>query len=60
LQDRADLWVAHSLLVPAISREALCFRFASVLTFSPINSARARGYRVALPRSSPTDSFRSL
>jgi hypothetical protein len=58
-QHRADLWVAHSVLLPAISSEALWFRLAALLTFSPLNSARARGYRVALPRSSPTDPFHS-
>jgi hypothetical protein len=44
----------------AVSASLVFNRVTRVSTFSPLNSARTRGYRVALPRSSPTDPFHSL
>jgi hypothetical protein len=54
IEPRVDL-----VLFPIISGESLRFRLTKVLTFSPVGFARTRGYRVALPRSSPTDPFHS-
>lgn len=60
LPDRTELWVDHSVLVPAMSGESVHVRLTRALTFSPLDSARTRGYRIALPRSSPSDPFQSL
>jgi hypothetical protein len=60
LPDKTELWVDHLALVPAISGESVDARLTSALTFSPLDSARTRGYRIALPRSSPPDPFQSL
>jgi hypothetical protein len=58
--DGTEFWVEHSLLVPAISGEAASVRLTRLLAFLPLDSARTHGYRVALPRSSPSDPFQSL
>ena len=60
LLDRTELWVDHSVLVPAMSGESVHVWLTRALTFSPLDSARTRGYRIALPRSSPSDPFQSL
>ena len=60
LSERTELWVDHSVLVPAMSGESVQVRPTRTLTFSPLDSARTRGYRIALPRSSPSDPFDSL
>ena len=60
LPDRTELWVDHSVLVPAMSGESVHVPLTGALTFSPLDSARTRGYRIALPRSSPSDPFQSL
>ena len=58
--DRTDLWVEQSLLAPAISGEAVSVRLTRLLAFLPLDSPRAHRYRVALPRSSPSDPFESV
>jgi hypothetical protein len=61
LPDRTELWVDHSVLVPpAMSGESVHVWLTQALTFSPLDSARTRGYRIALPRSAPSDPFQSL
>ena len=60
LPDRTELWVDHSVLVPAMPGGSVQVRLTRTLTFSPLDSARTRGYRIALPRSSPSDPFDSL
>ena len=60
LPDKTELWVDNLALVPAISGESVDVRLTRALTFSPLDSARTRGYRIALPRSSPSDPFDSL
>jgi hypothetical protein len=60
LSERTELWVDHSVLVPAMFDESVHVRLTRMLTFSPLESARTRGYRIALPRSSPSDPFDSL
>ena len=60
LPDKTELWVDNLALVPAISGESVDVRLTRALTFSPLGSARTRGYRIALPRSSPSDPFHSL
>ena len=58
--DKTELWVDQLALVPAISGESVHVRLTRALTFSPFDSARTHGYRIALPRSSPPDPFQSL
>ena len=58
--DRPELWGDLSTLARAIPCEAMWVRFTRALTFSHLNSVRTRGYRIALPRSSPSDPFQSL
>jgi hypothetical protein len=58
--DKTELWVDQLALVPAISGESVDVRLTRALTFSPLDSARTHGYRIALPRSSPPDPFQSL
>src|SRR5215467_8783797 len=60
LSERTELWVDHSVLVPATPDESVHVRLTRMLTFSPLESARTRGYRIALPRSSPSDPFHSF
>jgi len=60
LSERTELWVDHSALVPAMFDESVHVRFTRMLTFSPLEFGRTRGYRTALPRSSPSDPFDSL
>lgn len=60
LSERTELWVDHSVPVPAMFDESVHVRLTRMLTFSPLESARTRGYRIALPRSSPSDPFDSL
>ena len=60
LSERTELWVDHSVLVPAMFGESVHVRLTRALTFSPLESARTRGYRIALPRSSPSDPFQSF
>ena len=60
LPDETELWVDHLALVPAISGESIHVSLTRALTFSPLDFARTRGYRIALPRSSPSDPFQSL
>jgi hypothetical protein len=60
LPDRTELWVDRSVLVPTMSGESVHVRLTRGLTFSPLDSVRTRGYRIALPRSSPSDPFQSL
>jgi hypothetical protein len=58
--DKTELWVDRLALVPSISSESVDLRLTRALTFSPLDSARTHGYRIALPRSSPPDPFQSL
>src|SRR5262245_16777014 len=60
LSERTELWVDHSVVVPAMFDESVHVRLTRMLTFSPLESARTRGYRIALPRSSPSDPFQSF
>jgi hypothetical protein len=55
-----ELWSDFATLSLAVSGGLVFNRITRVLTFSPLKSARTRGYRIALPRSSPADSFHSL
>jgi len=55
-----ELWFDLSVPSSATVSEAVCIQFMRVLAFSPLATVRSRGYRVALPRSSPSDSFQSL
>jgi|SRR6266852_1659764 len=58
--ERPELWVDLSTLSLAMPCEAMWGRLTRALTFSRLNSIRTRGYRIALPRSSPSDPFPSL
>ena len=58
--DRTDLWVEHSLLAPTVSGEGVSVRLTSLSAFLPFDSPRAHRYRIALPRSSPSDPFQSI
>src|SRR5215467_14185174 len=60
LSEGTEFWVDHSVLVPAMSGGSVHVRLTRALTFSPLESVRTRGYRIALPRSSPPDPFDSL
>ena len=60
LSEGTEFWVDHSVLVPAMSGGSVHVRLTRALTFSPLESVRTRGYRIALPRSSPSDPFDSL
>ena len=55
--ERPELWVDLARLSPAMPGEAMWVRLTTTLTFMPLNSVRSRGYRIALPRSSPSDPF---
>jgi len=55
--EKSELSHDVSLLAQAIAYETLWGRLAQAFTFKPLNSVRTRGYRVALPRSSPSDPF---
>jgi hypothetical protein len=57
---RPELRVDVSTLSQAFSGHTLSIRLAGQSRFSPLDSARTRGYRIALPRSSPSDPFQSL
>src|SRR5262249_10209842 len=48
LSERTELWVDHSVPVLAMSGESVHVRLTRTLTFSPLDSARTRGYRIAL------------
>jgi hypothetical protein len=56
--ERTERWLDLSTLSPGKPREAMWLTRA--LTFSSLNFGRTRGYRIALPRSSPSDPFHSL
>jgi len=58
--ERTEFWVDLSTLSLAMHCEAMWGRLTRALTFSRPNSIRTRGYRIALPRSSPSDPFPSL
>ena len=60
LSEGTEFWVDHSVLVPAMSGGSVHVRLTRALKFSPLESVRTRGYRIALPRSSPPDPFDSL
>ena len=55
--DRTELWVEHSLLVPAICNETMSVLRTRESRFSHLDSARAHRYRVALPRFFSSDLF---
>ncbi len=57
LPETTDLWVNLATLLPASPVKSFEHKTLDVQT---INSPRAHGYRVALPRSSTSDSFLSL
>jgi hypothetical protein len=57
LVERPELWVDFSTLSSGMPSEAKWVRLKRALTFSTVNSVRTRGYRIALPRSSPSDPF---
>jgi len=52
---RAKLWPAHSLLDSPSSKDAAFIRVTHQAVLLPLDSVRLRGYRAALPRSSPSD-----
>ena len=58
--DKIEVWIEHSILTPAISGQAVSIRLSSLSAFLPFDSPRAHRYRVALPRSSPSDPSLSL
>ena len=58
--ERPELWLDPATLSPGMPPEAMWIRLTRALIFSPLNSVRTRGYRIALPRSSPSDPFQSL
>ena len=58
--ERLDLWTDLPSTRLKLPREALWRQLEQALTFSPLNSVRTRGYRTALPRSSPSDPFLPL
>ena len=58
--DKTEFWAEYSLTPPSTSGEAISARPTEVAAFLPLICARDRGYRVALPRSSPSDPFLSL
>ncbi len=60
LLERAEFWAEFLSLSLGPPREALWARLVRALTFSPLSTVRIRGYRIALPRSSPSDPFPSL
>jgi len=49
-----------SVLSQSLAGEATRIRLMRVVVFAPFDSARTRGYRIALPRSSPSDPLYSL
>lgn len=57
---RPEVWPEVSILSSVLSSESARVRIMKVLTFSPPAFARTRRYRIALPRSSPSDPFQSI
>src|ERR1700740_1722595 len=55
--EESELAEVVSALYQAIANEMLWARIAQTVTFSSLNSVRSRGYRIALPRSSPSEPF---
>ena len=59
LPDTTDLWMNLAAL-PTEAKYVIQLVALSVRIPSLPDAARARGYRIALPRSSPSDPFQSL
>jgi hypothetical protein len=59
LPDTTDLWINLAVL-PTEAKYVIHLVALSVRIPSLPDAARARGYRIALPRSSPSDPFQSL
>jgi hypothetical protein len=59
LPDTTDLWMNLTAL-PTEAKYVIHLVALSVRIPSLPDAARARGYRIALPRSSPSDPFQSL
>jgi hypothetical protein len=59
LPDTTDLWMNLAAL-PTEAKYVIHLVALSVRIPSLPDAARARGYRIALPRSSPSDPFQSL
>ena len=57
--EKTQLRGHFSMVSPAVLRESMSIRLASALTVPLLNSLRTHGYRIALPRSSPSDPFPS-
>ncbi|HUK42450.1 MAG TPA: hypothetical protein VLX11_15460 [Candidatus Acidoferrales bacterium] len=55
--ERAQFWLVHSLLDLPSSKDAAFMRLTHPAVLLPLDSARLRGHRAALPRSSPSDPF---
>ncbi|HUK41760.1 MAG TPA: hypothetical protein VLX11_11965 [Candidatus Acidoferrales bacterium] len=58
--EKPEFSVNLPVLSQSLAGEATRARLMRVVAFAPLDSARTRGYRVALPRSSPSDPFGSL
>ena len=58
--DKADFLAEYSLVPASMSSEPASVRLTDLAAFLPLVCARVHGYRVALPRSSPSDPFPSL
>jgi hypothetical protein len=57
---RLELWANVSILASVLPSELARFHIMQVLIFATPVFARSRGYRIALPRSSPSDPFHAL
>src|ERR1043166_1941006 len=57
---RSEVWITLSTLSLALSDNSVRLHLTKVLTLSSFETVRIRGYRIALPRSSPADAFNSL
>ena len=60
LSDTPDIWVNLNILLPTELEKSLRHVALEQPSFILLNTPRAHGYRVALPRSSTPDSLRSL
>ena len=58
--EKPETSINLSILSQCLAEEATWARLMRVVAIAPLDSARARGYRIALPRSSPSDPYHSL
>jgi len=58
--EKPETVISFFVLSLFLAGEATRARLMSRVAFAPLDSARTRGYRIALPRSSPSDPFHSL